>query len=75
MSSDKNCALDTNGNLKNASQIHWYNDPDDVEPLPLVTPDEVQSSHDAIKSKPQGSKAGFRVRSQLPKLQASILSR
>ena len=32
MASD-NCALGTDGKLLDASQIHWFNDPDDDEPM------------------------------------------
>ena len=37
--SSENCALDAHGNLLDASQITWFNDPDDATPLPTATPD------------------------------------
>jgi hypothetical protein len=33
----ENCALDKNGNLKDASEIQFFNDPDDDTPLPAVS--------------------------------------
>ena len=36
MASD-NCALGTDGKLLDASQIHWFNDPDDDEPMASVS--------------------------------------
>jgi hypothetical protein len=44
-----NCTLDSNGNLLDASQIEWYNDPDDQAPIsssarPLTTTSSVSST-------------------------------
>ena len=33
MSNARSCALDANGKLMDASEIVWYNDPDDAQPL------------------------------------------
>ncbi|KAG2035460.1 hypothetical protein BDR03DRAFT_1012478 [Suillus americanus] len=32
------CALGSNGQLKDASAIDWYNDPDDETPMPALPP-------------------------------------
>ena len=34
------CAMDTNGNLKDASEIDWYHDQDDANPIPRQPPGE-----------------------------------
>ena len=31
---DPGCAVDTDGNLKDASEIEWHYDKDDVDPMP-----------------------------------------
>ncbi len=31
---NEQCAVDVLGNLKDASEIEWFNDPDDTEALP-----------------------------------------
>lgn len=37
------CALNADGSLKDASDITFYNDPDDDVPLPLVPSDDFDS--------------------------------
>ena len=70
MSSDENCALDADGNLKDASQIAWYNDPDDAQPLPQasVMPNhEVPSSHD-VEPTARRYKAGLQGKEPVTKV-------
>jgi hypothetical protein len=33
MDAEEQCALDPHGNLRDASDIVWYNDKDDLEPI------------------------------------------
>jgi hypothetical protein len=34
------CAVDTSGNLKEASDIHWFNDVDDNTPIPSAVAED-----------------------------------
>lgn len=42
---DNQCALGTNGGLKDAEDIVWYNDPDDSLPInPITLPEPTESN-------------------------------
>ncbi|OAX33559.1 hypothetical protein K503DRAFT_700221, partial [Rhizopogon vinicolor AM-OR11-026] len=43
--SDIDCAIGSDGHLKDASKIKWFNDPDDKEPLSSPTQKKSQQLH------------------------------